>query len=261
MHHRWTTTVWKVSGSPRRTDSAGDVNERIDLRCNRRVTRTPTNPLAEFTPRPLDIRTFATHATAFNCCVMSLTSQGKEHLAFLKQNIRVCGGTDFLLSGHELAQERLHRLWRAGWVRGENVLLWTQSQKRPSLEGDCDYLVWLLQRFPRLCGFLPHMLHRRGRKFEQCAKARPYGQRCPFLNTLRNDWRKINRLKNKTLLGSCSNHLMRLLTRRSLRLSTQGQTFDRQVALHRTLSHHSCLPWIVCPSRSILWDCRVSEAM
>ena len=78
-------------------------------------------------------------------------SYGKEHLTFLKQNIRVCGGTDFLLSEHELAQERLYRLWRAGWVRGENVLVWAQSLKRLSLEGDCDYLVWLLQRFPRLC--------------------------------------------------------------------------------------------------------------
>ena len=60
----------------------------------------------------------------------------------------VCGGTDFLLSKHELAQERLYRLWRAGWVRGENVLLWAQSMERLQREGDCDYLVWLLQRFP-----------------------------------------------------------------------------------------------------------------
>ena len=61
----------------------------------------------------------------------------------------VCGGTDFLLSKHELAQEKLYRLWRAGWVRGDNVLLWAQSMERLQREkGDCDYLVWLLQRFP-----------------------------------------------------------------------------------------------------------------
>ena len=60
-------------------------------------------------------------------------------------------GTDVLLSEHELAQERLYRLWRAGWVRGDNVLLWTQSLERLSLEGSCDYLIWLLQWFPRLC--------------------------------------------------------------------------------------------------------------
>ena len=64
--------------------------------------------------------------------------------------IGACKGTDFLLSEHELAQERLYRLWRAGWVQGENVLLWAQSLERLSLEGDCDYLIWLLQRFPRL---------------------------------------------------------------------------------------------------------------
>ena len=60
----------------------------------------------------------------------------------------VCTNTDFLLSKHELAQERLYRLWRAGWVRGENVALWAQSMERLQREGDCDYLVWLLQQFP-----------------------------------------------------------------------------------------------------------------
>ena len=64
--------------------------------------------------------------------------------------IGACKGTDFLLSEHELAQERLYRLWRAGWVQGENVLLWAQSIERLSLEGDCGYLIWLLQRFPRV---------------------------------------------------------------------------------------------------------------
>ena len=61
----------------------------------------------------------------------------------------VCTNTDFLLSKHELAQERLYRMWRAGWVREENVLAWAQSMERLQREeGDCDYLVWLLQRFP-----------------------------------------------------------------------------------------------------------------
>ena len=55
-----------------------------------------------------------------------------------------------MLSEHELAQERLHRLWRAGWVRDQNVVLWAQSLERLQLEGDCEYLTWLLQRFPPL---------------------------------------------------------------------------------------------------------------
>ena len=65
-------------------------------------------------------------------------------------NSGLCEGTDFLLSEHELAQERLYRLWRAGWLRGKDVLLWAQSLERLALEGECDYLIWLLQRFPGL---------------------------------------------------------------------------------------------------------------
>ena len=60
----------------------------------------------------------------------------------------VCGGTDFLLSRHELAQERLYRLWRSGWVRDEYVLRWAQSLERLQREGDCDYIMWLLKRWP-----------------------------------------------------------------------------------------------------------------
>ena len=61
----------------------------------------------------------------------------------------VCGSTDFLMSSHELAQERLYRLWRAGWVT-EYVQLWAQSLERLQEEGDCDYLMWLLYTFPAL---------------------------------------------------------------------------------------------------------------
>ena len=62
----------------------------------------------------------------------------------------VCGGTDFLLSRHERAQERLYRLWRAGWVTGGYVQLWAQSLERLEREGDTDYLMWLLRTFPPL---------------------------------------------------------------------------------------------------------------
>ena len=60
----------------------------------------------------------------------------------------ICTNTDFLLSKHELAQERLYRLWRSGWVRDENVLLWAQSLERLQREGDCEYIIWLLKRWP-----------------------------------------------------------------------------------------------------------------
>ena len=39
-------------------------------------------------------------------------------------------------------------MWRAGWVRDETVLLWAQSLERLQREGDCGYIMWLLQRFP-----------------------------------------------------------------------------------------------------------------
>jgi hypothetical protein len=39
-------------------------------------------------------------------------------------------------------------MWRAGWVRDETVLLWAQSLERLQREGDCAYMMWLLQRFP-----------------------------------------------------------------------------------------------------------------
>ena len=63
----------------------------------------------------------------------------------------VCTNTDWLLSKHELAQERLYRLWRAGWVTEGDVQRWTQSLERlQGEEGNCDYLMWLLRTFPPL---------------------------------------------------------------------------------------------------------------
>ncbi len=62
----------------------------------------------------------------------------------------VCGGTDWLLSKHELAQERFYRLWKAGWVTEGYVQLWAQSLERLQEEGECDYPMWLLRTFPPL---------------------------------------------------------------------------------------------------------------
>ena len=62
----------------------------------------------------------------------------------------VCTNTDWLLSKHELAQERLYRLWRAGWVTEGDVQLWAQSLERLQKECDCGYLMWLLDTFPAL---------------------------------------------------------------------------------------------------------------
>ena len=61
----------------------------------------------------------------------------------------VGGSTDFL-SQHELAQERLYRLWRAGWVTGGYVHLWARSLERLQGEEDCEYLMYLFRTFPAL---------------------------------------------------------------------------------------------------------------
>ena len=40
---------------------------------------------------------------------------------------------------------------------------------------------------------------RLGRKFEKSARARVYGQKCHYLNAVRNDWRKIRRLHKQNI--------------------------------------------------------------
>ena len=62
----------------------------------------------------------------------------------------VGGSTDFPFSQHELAQERLYRLWRAGWVTGGYVQLWARSLERLKGEEDCEYIMWLFRTFPPL---------------------------------------------------------------------------------------------------------------
>ena len=53
-------------------DGIGHIDSAIIARPGQR-SETTTAPLAEPTARLLDIRTFATHIIAFNCCVIQLT--------------------------------------------------------------------------------------------------------------------------------------------------------------------------------------------
>ena len=62
----------------------------------------------------------------------------------------VGGTTDFPFSQHELAQERLYRLWRAGWITEGYAELWAQSVERLQGEGDCEYLMYVFRTFPAL---------------------------------------------------------------------------------------------------------------
>ena len=65
----------------------------------------------------------------------------------------VCGATDFLLSKHELAQERLYRLWKAGWVKGQNVML-----KDMVMEVMANTAKRLLKKLPTMCLYLPQLI-------------------------------------------------------------------------------------------------------
>ena len=53
-----------------------------------------------------------------------------------------------LLSQHELDQEYLYRLWKAGRINAEYVQMWAKGLTELQEEADCDYFVWLLKNQP-----------------------------------------------------------------------------------------------------------------
>ena len=44
-----------------------------------------------------------------------------------------------LMSQHELDQEYLYRLWKAGRINDEYVQMWAKALSELQTEGDCDY--------------------------------------------------------------------------------------------------------------------------
>jgi hypothetical protein len=68
----------------------------------------------------------------------------------------ICGEGDredptaWLLSQHELDQEYLYRLWKAGRITHAYVQTWAKALSELQAEADCDYFVWLMQRNPPL---------------------------------------------------------------------------------------------------------------
>ena len=55
-----------------------------------------------------------------------------------------------LMSQHELDQEYLYRLWKAGRISDECVQMWATALSELQDESPCDYFVWLMQQNPAL---------------------------------------------------------------------------------------------------------------
>ena len=58
--------------------------------------------------------------------------------------------TAWLLSQHELDQEYLYRLWKAGRITHAFVHLWGKALSELQAEADCDYFAWLMLNQPVL---------------------------------------------------------------------------------------------------------------
>ena len=58
--------------------------------------------------------------------------------------------TERLLSQHELDQEYLYRLWKAGRINDEYVQKWVKALAELQDEWPCDYFVWLMKNQPML---------------------------------------------------------------------------------------------------------------
>ena len=55
-----------------------------------------------------------------------------------------------LLSQHELDQEYLYRLWKAGRIGVDYVQMWAKALTELQSESPCDYFTWLLKNQPML---------------------------------------------------------------------------------------------------------------
>ena len=68
----------------------------------------------------------------------------------------ICGEGDredptaWVLSEHELDQEYLYRLWKAGRITHACVQMWAKALSELEAEARCDYFVWLMKNQPML---------------------------------------------------------------------------------------------------------------
>ena len=56
----------------------------------------------------------------------------------------------YRLSPHELDQEYLYRLWKAGKITENYVQMWAKALSELQDEANCDYFVWLMENQPML---------------------------------------------------------------------------------------------------------------
>ena len=61
-------------------------------------------------------------------------------------------GTARLLSQHELDQEYLYRLWKAGKISETYVQSWALALSELENESPCEYFLWLMKLNPQLIG-------------------------------------------------------------------------------------------------------------
>ena len=54
------------------------------------------------------------------------------------------------MSQHELDQEYLYCLWKAGRINAEYVQMWAKALTELQAEANCDYFVWLMKNQPML---------------------------------------------------------------------------------------------------------------
>ena len=50
------------------------------------------------------------------------------------------------LNQHELDQEYLYRLWKAGRITHAFVHVWAKALSELQAEADCDYFAWLMMK-------------------------------------------------------------------------------------------------------------------
>ena len=63
-------------------------------------------------------------------------------------------GTLRLMTPHELDQEYLYMLWKAGRITKKYVQMWATALSELQAEANCDYFVWLMKNQPALVGAL-----------------------------------------------------------------------------------------------------------
>ena len=56
------------------------------------------------------------------------------------------------LSQHELDQEYLYRLWKAGKITEKYVQIWAMALSELENESPCEYFLWLMKLNPQLIG-------------------------------------------------------------------------------------------------------------